>query len=256
MKKGLIASLLLAVLLTGCSTAYAETTPTEEPASEATEETTEETEATAEETGETEAAVSVSVPVSAVSNEEFARYLTEVKTNQYFEDTPVPAEDIQLILEAGVNAQSGMNQQSWHFTAVTSQEILQQIADDMSAGMPAGAMSSAGGAMQKAGIADAPLAILISCGDGKDYDAGLATQAMNAAALALGYGTKIVSSPSIALNGENQAGYKELLGIPDDMAFVGAILIGEKTDTSTLDADAITGPTTRNAFSEMTTLVE
>ncbi|MCD8223043.1 MAG: nitroreductase family protein [Clostridiales bacterium] len=222
MKKRMIVSVLVAVALIGCFTAAAETTA--------------ETAATGTEAAESEA---------------FAQYLTEVKTNQYFEDTPVPEEDTRTILEAGINAQSGMNMQNWHFTAVTSHEVLQQIADDMSAGMPAGVM----GGTAKAGIADAPLVILISCGDGKEYDAGLATQAMNSAALALGYGTKIISSPSMVLNGEKQAEYKEQLGIPDEMAFVGAILIGEATDTSTLDADAITGPTVRNDFSEMTTFV-
>ncbi len=252
MKKRWMISLLLAVALTGCSTAVAETTAATTEAVESEASTDAETAATEEQAGDTrEAADTVQESVNTVSNEAFARYLTEVKTNQYFEDTPVPEEDTRTILEAGINAQSGMNMQSWHFTAVTSHDVLQQIADDMSAGLPAGAM----GGTAKAGIADAPLAILISCGDGKEYDAGLATQAMNSAALALGYGTKIVSSPSIALNGEKQAEYKAQLGIPDEMAFVGAILIGEATDTGTLDADAITGPTERNDFSEMTTFV-
>ncbi len=185
-------------------------------------------------------------------NEEFAEFLTEVKTNQYFTDDPVPDEDIEMILQAGINAMSGMNQQNWHFSAVTSKEVQQEIADDM------GLDSS--DPYAKAMIADAPLAIIVSYGEGPgtEYDAGLATQNMNAEALALGYATKIISSPTNVINAEEkQEYYQELLGIPEDKIAVGVLLVGNPEDTSTFeDPDAITGATTRNDYSEMTTIVE
>ncbi|MCR5331809.1 MAG: hypothetical protein K6E62_11590 [Lachnospiraceae bacterium] len=68
-----------------------------------------------------------------------------------------------------------------------------------------------GGSGPKAGIADAPLAIIISCAEGNEFDAGLACQTMSVEAQLLGYGTKIISSPTIALNGEKQAEYKDKL---------------------------------------------
>ena len=71
------------------------------------------------------------------------------------------------------------------------------------------------GGMSKAGITDAPLVIVISCKAGSELDAGLACQNMSGAAQLLGYGTKIVTSPTMALNGSNQDTYRELLGIPD-----------------------------------------
>jgi len=39
----------------------------------------------------------------------------------------IKAEDLQLILKAGMFAPSAMNQQSWHFTVVQNQEMLQKI---------------------------------------------------------------------------------------------------------------------------------
>ncbi len=99
---------------------------------------------------------------STTRNEEFAEFLREVKTNQYFTDDPVPEEDIELILQAGINAESGMNQQNWHFSAVTNKEVQQEIADDM------GLTDS--DPYSKAMIAYAPLAIIVSYGEEKqDY---------------------------------------------------------------------------------------
>ncbi len=185
-------------------------------------------------------------------NEEFAEFLREVKTNQYFTDDPVPEEDIELILQAGINSMSGLNQQNWHFSAVTSKEVQQEIADDM--GLDDSDPYS------KAMIADAPLAIIVSYGEGPgtEYDSGLATESMNAEALALGYATKIISSPTNVINAEEkQDYYRELLGIPEDKIAVGVLLVGNPEDTSTFeDQDAVTAATTRNDYSEMTTIVD
>ena len=72
-----------------------------------------------------------------------------------------------------------------------------------SAGAPAAAASGA-----KAGFGDSPLAIIIYRNDSSmspnaDFDCGLAAQNMVIAAAALGYGVKIVSSPTGTLNGAN-----------------------------------------------------
>ncbi len=164
---------------------------------------------------------------ASTSDPDFASYLGEVKTFQQFTDDPVDDADIETVLNAGINAQSGMNQQNWHFTAVTSKDIQEEINND----------------------ADTPLVIVISCSDGSEYDAGLATQAMNSAALALGYGTKIISSPTSYLNGDNREYYHELLEIPESMSAVGLLLIGKYSDTN----DAVTGASTRKPSEEVTT---
>ena len=289
-----------------------------------------------------------------------AELLRTVKTTQYFTDEPVAAEDIEKILEAGVNAPSAMNTQPWHFTAITNGEILEQLAADMEAamknaggapgGMPGGGPGKPSGpgrpggpgksgvpgapedpgkpapegaekpelpegaekpelpegaekpelpeppqgaelpegaeppelpqgaevpegtdipeaatpsepekpsegGSAKAGIADAPLAIVVSCQAGSELDAGLACQNMAAEAQLLGYGTKILTSPTMVLNGQERETYRELLDIPDDQAAAAVLLIGKEDTSLSEETDGVTGPSVRSAYEDMVTLL-
>ena len=117
-------------------------------------------------------------------------------------------------------------------------------------GMPGGDMPAMpGGNGPKAGMTSAPVAIVISCTNGSEFDAGLACEQMSATAQLLGYGTKIISSPTIALNGSNQDEFKELLNIPDDQKAVAVLLIG-CVDTAD-QPDAVTGATERNSLDDL-----
>ena len=243
------------------------------------------------------------------------------------------AEDIEKILEAGVNAPSAMNTQPWHFTAITDGEVLEQLAADMEAamknaggapgGMPGGGPGKPGGpgrpggpgksgvpgapedpgkpapegaekpelpegaerpeppqgaevpegadipeaatpsgpekpsegGSAKAGIADAPLAIVVSCQAGSELDAGLACQNMAAEAQLLGYGTKILTSPTMVLNGQERETYRELLDIPDDQAAAAVLLIGKEDTSLSEETDGVTGPSVRSAYEDMVTLL-
>ena len=78
------------------------------------------------------------------------------------------------------------------------------------------------------------------------FDCGLATEAMSVAALSLGYGTKIVSSPSIALNGEKKADFDKLLEIPEGYSNVAVLLIGCNDES----VDATASASTRNTLEE------
>ena len=109
-------------------------------------------------------------------------------------------------------------------------------------------------ASNKAGIGDAPLTIVISCEEGSELSAGLALQNMSAEAQLLGYGTKILTSPTMALNGENKEEYKELLGIPENQKIVAVLLVG-KAASAEENADAASSATTRNSFDEMVTII-
>lgn len=191
------------------------------------------------------------------------------------------------ILSAGINAPSAMNGQNWHFTAITDADLLRQIADGMGGGRLVGALSTDGAAQQpddpppigdasaeqgngntvppstppisasggqaKAGITDAPLAIVVSCKEGSEFDAGLACQNMSAEAQLLGHETKIISSPTIALNGEEQQTFRELLWAPEDQRAVAVLLVGME-DTA-LDTDAVTAATTRDSAEKVVTKV-
>lgn len=107
----------------------------------------------------------------------------------------------------------------------------------------------------KAGLTDAPLAIVVSCADGSELDAGLACQNMSVTAQLLGYGTKIISSPTMALNGEKQAEYRQLLGIPENQSAVAILLIGREDTSVDESADGYTGATARKPSEELVTYV-
>lgn len=49
-----------------------------------------------------------------------------------FQDKPIETEDLNLILKTAIYAPSGMNKQTWRFTAVVNQELIQKLAKAIS----------------------------------------------------------------------------------------------------------------------------
>ena len=104
----------------------------------------------------------------------------------------------------------------------------------------------------KAGIGDAPLTIVISCKEGSELDAGLAVQNMSAQAQLSGYGTKIMTAPTMALNSDE---YYEMLSIPEGQKIVAVLIVG-KPATQKDNPDAVSSATIRNSFDEMVTIID
>ena len=222
---------------------------------------------------------------SKTTYDDAAKVLTEVKTTQFFNDKKIADEDVEKILSAGVNAPSAMNTQPWHFTAVTHEETQNKLADAMSSmkppamkdgkphmppAMPEGMEGKQppadapkdmpkppeGGAgfskmPNKAGIGDAPLTIVISCKEGSELDAGLAVQNMSAEAQLLGYGTKIMTAPAMALNNDE---YKEMLSVPEGQKIAAVLIIGTPA-TEKDNPDAVSSATTGNTFHDVVTII-
>ena len=229
-------------------------------------------------------------------------------TTQAFTDEAVPEEDIRTILQAGLAAESAINQQPWYFVAITDKDTMSEISSsgggagggmpggpqggdmpafsqggDMPAfpqgsDMPAapqgdgfpggpqgggfpggpqgGAPSFMGSGSAKAGLGDSPLAIIVymdknTSSPDPDFDCGLAVQNMYIAASALGYGVKLVSSPTMTLNGANHDQICEKLGIDTSLSAVAVLLIGKADDA----VDGVSSATTRSSLSEKTTIV-
>ena len=169
------------------------------------------------------------------------------KTTQYFTDDAVPESDIKAIVNAGINATSAMNKQNWHFSVITNKSLLNEFKENMSKNMPPQMKDQTN---PKAQFGDTPLAIVISCGDKGEYDAGLASQNIYDYAILSGYGAKIVSSPCKMLNDN----YKEKLGIPADMNAVAAIMIGKVKNVD--GVDGVTSASTRKPFDEVVTIIK
>ena len=210
-------------------------------------------------------------------------------TTQAFSDEAVSAGDLETILQAGLSTESAINQQPWFFVAVTNQDVMKEIAgsgmgfappagakpegfpegkpegapegmpEGMSEGAPKGDMPAppVGGSGAKASLGDSPAAIIIyKNGESKSpdasFDCGLATQNMVIAASSLGYGVKIVSSPTMSLNGENHDALCEKLGVDSSMQAVAVLLIG-KADSG---VDATSSATTRESFEAKTSIIQ
>lgn len=200
--------------------------------------------------------------------------IMNVGTTQAFTDEAVSVDDLKTIVQAGLSAASAINQQPWFFVAVTNQELMKEIAGSgMSFAAPAGASGKPEGAPQgdkgsfpaapaaggsaKAGLGDSPAAIIIYRNDGSkspnaDFDCGLAAQNMVIAASSLGYGVKIVSSPTMSLNGANHDALCEKMGVDPSMQAVAVLLIG-RADTA---VDATSSATTREPLEAKTNIIE
>ena len=111
-------------------------------------------------------------------------------------------------------------------------------------------------ASAKAALGDSPVAVIIymdenTASPNASFDCGLACQNMVIAANALGYGTKIVSSPTMALNGENHDALCETLGVDTSLTAVAVLLIG----TPDAEVDGATGASERSAIEEKVSFV-
>ena len=220
--------------------------------------------------------------------EETVDVLLNTGTTQAFTADAVPEEDLNTLLEAGLSATSAINQQPWYFVVVTNQEVMSQIADASAMGAPdaapaedaqstedaqsaeddagetqalsedaADAGAPAESASAKAALGDSPVAIIIymdssTASPNPDFDCGLACQNMVVAASALGYGTKIVSSPTMALNGEDHDALCEQLGVDTSLNAVAVLLLGVP-DT---EVDGYAGASQRSLLEEKVSFVE
>ena len=193
-------------------------------------------------------------------------------TTQAFSDEPVPEEDVRTILQAGLASESAINQQPWFLVAITDQDVMAELS--ASGGMPGGAMPSApkdgampaapqggasvamGGGGAKAALGDSPLAIIIyknenTASPDPDFDCGLAAQNMYLAAVSLGYGAKIISSPTMTLNGADHDAICEKLGVDPSLTAVAVLLVGKKDES----VDGATGASVRADLSEKAVII-
>ena len=169
-----------------------------------------------------------------------AALVEDFPTVQAYTDEPVDENDIIKILNAGINAPSSMNSQPWHFTVVTDKEVMAAIASE-------GDMSSS----TRAGITQAPLAIVVSCKKGAEFDAGLTTQAMSIEAQLLGYGSKLFTSVKTTMNGAREQEFREMLQIPDDFYAFVVLIVGRQD----LTVDATSTATGRYPLEQMATFI-
>ena len=232
----------------------------------------------------------VLTPLMALS-ESFVNQITDDRTTRSFTEEAVDEADLLAIIQAGLAATSAMNSQPWFFSVVTNKDIMTEISSGggMPREMPGGAPPVGFGApegqegqppenagrgepgtissnmptapqnrapMGRVGVGSTPVAIVIYAESAKStnasFDCGLACQNMVNAAMSLGYGTKIVTSPTITLNSDQHDTLCEKLGVDIGMEAVAVLLIGHSAD----DVDAISGASTRLPVEEKVSFVD
>jgi nitroreductase len=131
-----------------------------------------------------------------------------------FTDRPIPAADLDRILEAGRRAPSSQNWQPWDFILVTDREQLRELA-----AVWRGAGHVAGSA--------ATIVVIAPAADNEfhraQFDLGQATMAMTLAAVDLGIGSCHAGVSDIGLA-------RELLGFPADRDWAFLISLGYPAD--------------------------
>jgi len=131
-----------------------------------------------------------------------------------FADRPIPAADLDQILEAGRRSPSSQNWQPWDFILVTDREQLRELANVWrAAGHVAGSAAA--------------IAVIGPAADNAfqraQFDLGQATMAMILAAAGLGIGSCHAGVADMPLA-------RELLGFPEDRTWALLISLGYPAD--------------------------
>lgn len=136
-------------------------------------------------------------------------------------------EELNVILEAGLMAPTGMNRQEIRFSVVRGDNpILAELDEEK--------RRLRGQEKQPHNFYyEAPVLIFLSAEDGFKWskvDSGIAVQNMALAAESLGLGNLIIGCVYDALNGEKKEYFSKNLRIPEGYSFEIALAVGHKTD--------------------------
>ncbi len=147
-----------------------------------------------------------------------------------YSDRKVTKAELETILEAGLQAPTGMNQKEIRFSVVCGDHpILKELDEEK--------RRLRGQERQPHNFYyEAPLLIFLSAEDDFKWskvDAGIAVQNMALAAESLGLGTLIIGCVYDALRGEKKDYFSKALQIPEGFSFEIALAVGHKTDDKT-----------------------
>ncbi len=125
--------------------------------------------------------------------------------------------------------------------------------------MPGGSMpgGNVSGGSAKAALGDSPVAIIIymdesTSSPNPSFDCGLACENMVIAAKSLGYGAKVISSPTMQLNGSNHDALCEKLGVDKSYTAVAVLLIGREAEA----VDGTSSASVRSSLDEKVSFVD
>lgn len=135
---------------------------------------------------------------------------------RYYEDRPIPDDDLRRILEAARRTPSSMNSQRWDFVVCTDREVLERLSQ---------VWRNAGHVARSAATIAliAPDADKAGTRESIQYDLGQATMSIALAAtdLGIGSGHALVTKQDLA---------RDILGFPEDHFCAWLIALGYPSD--------------------------
>ena len=129
---------------------------------------------------------------SEYENAVIENIMTRRSIRQY-KDGPVARETMQKILECGINAPNGMNQQSWEVRVVDNPDVMKEIISLMCASHP-----ETDPGMIKGCFRNAPTMVFIANDPSYDFsviDCGILSQTIMLSGWSLGVGSVCLGSP-------------------------------------------------------------
>ena len=162
------------------------------------------------------------------------------RSTRGFSETPLTQAETDLLTQVALASPTARNTQSWHFSIVTNQALLDRFNQDMNAYMAAKFPAGQRGRFEENGyhvFYHAPLVVVISTPSDDSankfaqIDCGIAVENLAIAAQSLGLGSVIVGLPRDLFNAPQSEGYRRDFGLPEGHEFAIAICIGHNTVT-------------------------
>ena len=160
---------------------------------------------------------------SEYANDAIAAIMERRSVRQY-SDTPVSHDTLALIVQCGINAPSGMNQQPWEVRVVEDASFISETTELFKEANPEMVSKDAN---FKNMYRNAPNIIVVATPEGKGaLDAGLLGENMAIAAKSLGLGTCFLGGPVGFLYTEAGKPYLEKLDLPEGYTISYILAIG------------------------------
>ena len=159
--------------------------------------------------------------------------ISDRRSHRAYREEQLPAEVLDAILKAGLEAPSARNRQPWHFSVVQNAELIQEVHDEAARVM--GREGSPRFADPDFQIFYRAPTVIFLFGE-EDFpwtqvDCGIAVENMALAAEGLGVGSVILGLPKPAFKGGRADELRKKLRCPDGYDFVIALALGYALDT-------------------------
>ena len=144
-----------------------------------------------------------------------------------FSEEVITKEELELFLEAGLQAPTGKNKKEIHFSVIQGDASVLTELDAEKRKL------RGQGEQPHNFYYEAPVLIFLSAEEGFEWsevDSGIAVQNMSLAAESLGLGSLIIGCVYDAMHGEKRTYFSEKLQFPEGYSFQIALAVGHRTD--------------------------